>query len=251
MKTTERREREFRRREAEFLDLARLLVVEHGFAGFSMDRLADATEYSKGTVYQHFSSKEDLMSALAAQSMVRRVELFDKALRFDGKTRERMTAVGVAEELFFRLNPLYYRSELVIKFAALESRVSAERTAELHRLEKSCFAGLLGLTEEAIATGELTLPAPLKPADVCLGFWALATGLFGAVQSYGPMLSTFGVADPVAGFRQVFQGMLDGLGWRPLTTEWDWADAYRRIDREGFAAEARPVPAKSSEVSTG
>ena len=199
MKTRDRREREFRNREAEFLDLARRLIVEHGYPAFSMDRLADATEYSKGTVYQHFTSKEDLMSALAAHSMVRRVELFEKALGFAGNSRERMTAVGVAEELFFRLHPLYYRSELVIKFASLESRVSTERTTALNRLEQTCFTGLLGLTEQATAAGELTLPAPLKPVDVCLGFWALATGLFGAVQSYGPMLATFGVADPWPG----------------------------------------------------
>ena len=239
MKTRDRREREFRRREAEFLDLARRLIVEQGYPGFNMDRLADATDYSKGTVYQHFSSKEDLMSALAAQSMVRRVELFDKALAFDGTTRERMAAVGVAEELFFRLHPLYYRSELVIKFASLESRVSAERTAELGRLEQTCFTGLLGLTEQASAAGDLKLPAPLQPADVCLGFWGLATGMYGAVQGYAPMLAAFGVADPVAGFRRMFECMLDGLGWKPLTTEWDWAASYRRIETGVFAEEVR------------
>ena len=243
MKARERRDRDFRRREAEFLDLARRLVVEHGFAGFSMERLADATEYSKGTVYLHFSSKEDLVSALAAQSMARRVELFEKALRFDGNSRERMTAVGIAEELFFRLNPLHYRSELVIKLGSLASRVSPERTAELHRLEQACFAGLLKLTEEATAAGELASPTPLKPADVCLGFWALATGMFGAVENYGPMLGTFGVAEPIAGFRRLFQAMLDGLGWRPLATEWDWADAGRRIEQVAFAEEIRRLPA--------
>ena len=150
-----------------------------------------------------------------------------------------MTAVGVAEELFFQLHPLYYRSELVIKFASLESRVSEERTAELHRLERACFTGLLGLAEQAAAAGELKLPAPLQPADVCLGFWALATGLFGAVQSYGPMLGTFGVADPVAGFRRTFQGMLDGLGWKPPAGKWDWAAACRRIEQDVFAEEVR------------
>ena len=243
MKTRDRREREFRRREAEFLDIARRIVIEQGFAGFSMDRLADATEYSKGTLYLHFSSKEDLVSALAAQSMVRRVELFDQALLFAGGSRERMTAVGVAEELFFRLHPLYYRSELVIKVASLESRMSLERTAELRRLEQACFSGILGLTEQASAAGELTLPAPLKPADLCLGFWSLATGMFGAVPNYAPMLGTFGVADPLAGFRRVLQGMLDGLGWRPLTTEWDWADAYRRIERGAFDEEMRRLSA--------
>ncbi len=243
MKTRDRKDREFRTREVEFLDLARRLVLEHGFSGFSMDRLAEATEYSKGTVYLHFSSKEDLVSALAAQSMVRRVEMFDKALRFEGNSRERMTALGVAEELFFRLHPNYYRTELVIKLASLESRVSAGRTAELHRLEQTCFTGILRLAEQAVAAGELALPAPLKPADACLAFWSLASGTFGAVQNYAPMLGDFGVADPLAGFRRTLQAVLDGLGWRPLTTEWDWADAVARIERGAFAEEVRRAAA--------
>lgn len=127
MKSQERREREFSRREDEFLALSRRLIIANGYAGFGMDRLAEATEYSKGTVYQHFISKEDVVVALACQSMRRRVELFDRAGRFAGRPRERMTAVGVAEEYFFRHHPHNYRSEQIIKLADLEDRASEKR----------------------------------------------------------------------------------------------------------------------------
>ncbi len=65
-----RKQREIRQREAYLLDVARKMLMEHGFSGLSMDRLAEATEYSKGTVYQHFSTKEDLVAALAVREGV-------------------------------------------------------------------------------------------------------------------------------------------------------------------------------------
>ncbi len=238
MKSRERRERDFRRREDEFLDLARRLIIEQGYAGFGMDRLAEATEYSKGTVYLHFTSKEDVVVALACQSMRRRVDFFDRAARFAGRPRERMTAIGVAEEQFFRHHSYNYRSEQIIKLASLEERASPERTADLHRLEQACFSGLLRITNEAVMAGELQLTPPFGEADVCLGVWASLSGTFGVAQNYRPLLDAVGLADPLAGLRRVLQATFDGLGWRPLTAEWDYAETYQRIEREVFPGES-------------
>ena len=237
MKSRERRERDFRRREEEFLDLARRLILKHGYAGFGMDRLAEATEYSKGTVYLHFTSKEDVVVALACQSMRRRVDLFDRAAGYAGRPRERMTAIGLAEEHFFRHHSYNYQSEQIIKLALLEERASLERTGDLHRLEQACFGSLMRITEEAVGAGDLRLNPPLGPADVCLGVWASLSGTFSVARNYRPLLDSVGLADPLAGLRQVLQAMFDGLGWRPLTAEWDYAVTYRRIEGEVFSEE--------------
>ncbi len=34
------------------------MIVRDGYHGLSMDRIAEALEYSKGTIYQHFSCKK-------------------------------------------------------------------------------------------------------------------------------------------------------------------------------------------------
>ena len=69
MGTLTRKQREIREREQLLLRVARKMLIEQGYSGLSMDQLAEATEYSKGTVYQHFSTKEDLVTALAIESM--------------------------------------------------------------------------------------------------------------------------------------------------------------------------------------
>src|SRR3984885_3865421 len=88
--TLTRKQREIQGREGRILEVARTMIVEDGYHGLSMDRIAEALEYSKGTIYQHFSCKEDILMALANQAIERRLEMFRRAAAFRGKSRERM-----------------------------------------------------------------------------------------------------------------------------------------------------------------
>src|SRR5437667_3152118 len=60
---TERRRRRFDELDRRIRDAAQRLLLERGLHGFSMDDVAEAVEYSKGTVYQHYTSKEDALVA--------------------------------------------------------------------------------------------------------------------------------------------------------------------------------------------
>src|ERR1700739_1645583 len=100
-----RKQREVQGREGRILEVARAMIVEDGYHGLSMERIAEALEYSKGTIYQHFSCKEEILMALVNQSMDRRLDLFRRAAAFRGGSRERITAIGAACELFFQLYP--------------------------------------------------------------------------------------------------------------------------------------------------
>ena len=79
MSTLTRKQREIQEREELILDVARDMLVERGYLGLTMDRIAKAIDYSKGTVYQHFASKEDLFAELAAGHMQGRIERFARA----------------------------------------------------------------------------------------------------------------------------------------------------------------------------
>ena len=94
--TTARRAREFAAREELILREARKFLLERGFQGWNMDDLAKAVEYSKGTLYQHFESKEDLALAVCTGSLQQRSDLFEKASQFKGGTRERIRAICCA-----------------------------------------------------------------------------------------------------------------------------------------------------------
>ena len=56
-----RRRARFDERDRRIREVAQRLLVERGLHGFSMDDVAAAIDYSKGTVYQHYQSKEDAL----------------------------------------------------------------------------------------------------------------------------------------------------------------------------------------------
>jgi AcrR family transcriptional regulator len=53
------------------LDAAREIFVRDGYESFSMRKLAKKIEYSPGSVYLHFKSKEDLFECLVEESFER------------------------------------------------------------------------------------------------------------------------------------------------------------------------------------
>ncbi len=77
-------------REAQILKLARPILLREGFNGLSMDRLASLMEYAKGTIYNHFPNKEEIVLALAVESIELRLSLFEKAARSGANSRERL-----------------------------------------------------------------------------------------------------------------------------------------------------------------
>lgn len=56
--TRKERERQFRRQE--IMDAAETLFAEKGFHGTTLDDIAEAAEFGKGTIYNYFESKEEI-----------------------------------------------------------------------------------------------------------------------------------------------------------------------------------------------
>lgn len=232
MGTTTRKQREVREREQLLLQIARKMLIEQGYAGLSMDQLAEAAEYSKGTIYQHFATKEDLVSALAIESMERRVELFLRAEQFVGRPRERMLAIGVADEIFSRLETHHYNSEFIIKLANLRDRASPERREALDRLESACFGCVVRIVQSGIDSGDL--PKEIEPKNLVYSIVTMALGTHLTSLHYCSMMKEFQISDPIKVLLNGINTLLDGFGWQPLQSKWDYGATYQRIFKEIF-----------------
>lgn len=222
------------------------MLIEQGYAGLSMDQLAEATEYSKGTIYQHFSTKEDLVTALAIESMERRVELFLRAEQFVGRSRERMVAIGVADEIFGRLETHHYRSEFIIKLANLRDRASAERREVFDRLGSACFGCVVRIVQSGIDSGDL--PPGTNPRELVYSVYTMALGTHMTALHDFPMLVEFNIQDPLKVLLQGIHTLLDGARWRPLRNEWDYGVTYQRIFTEIFSQEYQLLQKSGSQT---
>ncbi|HOD48984.1 MAG TPA: TetR/AcrR family transcriptional regulator [Candidatus Hydrogenedentes bacterium] len=232
-----RKQRELREREDLFLGVARRLLLDKGFHGLTMDRIAEETEYSKGTIYLHFGCKEELILELGKRSRKQRLDLIARGAAFDGRPRERVVAVGVGVELHARLYPDDVRIWEIMNAESIIEKIPAERQPDLKTSDIAVNEILIGLVQEAVACGDLVLRPDDSPQEITFGLWAITDGGFAAILGGAP-LDHLGLRDPYAAIFKNCHVLGDGYGWKPLSSEWDYGKTVARIRKEVFEEES-------------
>ena len=233
--TLTRKEREIQEREARILQLARGMLREVGYLGLSMDRIATEMEYSKGTIYQHFRNKEEIILALANEALEKRLEMFQAAAGWQGATcsRDRMAAIGAAAEEFVEHYPHHFAVEQIVRSASIWEKTSEERRQFMQDCDGRCMQTVGGIVDDAIASGDLQLPLGRSPQDVVFGLWSLNFGAYTIVTG-SESLAENGIADPIAALRLSQNLMLDGYPWQPLSSERDFSATMDQVKCEVF-----------------
>lgn len=237
MKQLSPKQREIRDREQALLDLGQEMLLERGYTGLTMDRIADAIGVSKGTVYQHFANKEDLLAAVAVRSAEIRASLFERAAAFRGSSRERMGAVGAAAELFFALYPHQEQAERIIRGTSLTDKIGQKRALSMESSTFRCFSVATGIARDGVASGDLVLREGQTVEQVCVGLWNLYIGAF-LMNDLEHCIDEPLVVDPLPTLFANAQVFLDGFGWTPLSTDHDYAASRVRVLEEVFPDEA-------------
>ncbi|HEX2464224.1 MAG TPA: TetR/AcrR family transcriptional regulator [Thermoanaerobaculia bacterium] len=228
MLRAERISRGIDRRRAAILEVARDHLSRDGIATFTMERVADEAGYARTAIYRYFSSREELIVELAAESLELRVELYRRIARFEGRPRERIVAFG---EVTCVLYPRHVLPQVfALAHAVLEktSESSQERLGALQREDAELNATV---AREAVANGDLDLSLGITVEEVLFGLNAFSQGMFERMSSPPSLV---GVSDPRVVLRRMGGRLLDGIGWRPLSHEWDYRATMARIYAEVF-----------------
>jgi AcrR family transcriptional regulator len=226
-----RKDRQRAAREELILDHARQMLVRDGFQGFNLDELAKAIEYSKGTIYLHFESKEDLVLGVVTRTLKERADLFERASSFTGRTREKARAIGFACCQFAVMHRDHFTIELMLRSASFWEKASQERR-RLHGVQASrAFHTMNTIVLEGQRAGDL--PGDVRPQDVTLSLIAVTLGShIVAMQPDLQMLG--GIEDPICIVRRNQDLVCDGWNWRPLLKDFDYDRTDRRIKAEVF-----------------
>jgi AcrR family transcriptional regulator len=222
--------RDFERRCASIREAARDLLAREGIGGFTMERVADEAGYARTAIYRFFPSKRELLVDLALESLEVRLELYRRAASFDARSRERMVAFG---EVTCLLYPRRVMPQVLAQSASGRARRIGARSERLRELQRRDDALVAKVAEDAVASGDLRLDAGLSVEEVVFALRAFTQGIFERVGSLPPNGT---VADPRAVLRRAGGRFLDGLGWRPLSSEWDYGATLSRVYREVFPA---------------
>lgn len=230
------KQQEIAQREANILAVARPLLAAGGYLGLSMDAIAAQLDYSKGTIYNHFPCKEEIIIALAIETMQKRTEMFAKGAAFEGPSRQRLAAIGVASELFVRLHAQHFDVEQLIRCASIWDKTSERRRGEMHASESRCIEIVAAIVRAGVAAGDVSLPAEMTPEDLVFGLWSLTFGAY-SIMVTSESLPEHGVGDPFLAVRRNINMLLDGFPWNPTSQEFDYFELYERLISEVFPDE--------------
>lgn len=228
-----RKQRELQEREQQILALARPILLKEGYQALSMERLATLMEYAKGTLYNHFPNKEEIVAALAIQSLELRRMMFERAAVMSSKSRERMLAIGAACEVYATQCAQHFAIEQMLRNGIIWEKASEERQSLIRNCEMRSMGVVAGVVRDAVASGDLHLTG-LSAEELVFGFWSITYGSH-ALMMTSPSLPDVGVTDPVRSIRYHNWTLINGYGWQPLI-DFDQTDRLMH----GFAERILP-----------
>ncbi len=232
-RTQTRKQRELQEREELILDTAQTILHQHGYNHLTMDRVAETVEYSKGTIYNHFSSKEDLLCSLCCRCMSNLINIFNRAYSFNGNTRERYSAIGIGYSLYYQLHPMDAQNIQTVRNHAVREKISRDKLVEMETLEQSAKKIAQCIVQDAINCGDLDKKHQDHISTIVFGFWSMHYGALQLDQSDIP-LHELGFSPVVKMLWHNANIYLDGYQWQPLSTATDAEKLFEKISSALF-----------------
>ena len=231
-----RKQREINEREQLILSAAQSMLHQHGYNYLTMDRVAETVEYSKGTIYNHFASKEDLVCSLCCRCVGNLIEVFERAYHYPGTTRERYSAIGIGYSIYHQLHPLDTQILQIVKNNAIREKISDFKLAEMELLEQKITNITSSIVQEAIDCGDLDRRYQDSVSTIVFGCWSMHYGALMLDQSDIP-LHELGFNPVVNMLWKNANIYLDGYQWQPLSTSIDTDSLFERISIALFDGE--------------
>jgi AcrR family transcriptional regulator len=163
-----RKGREYLARRAEILRAAEKLFAEKGFHGTTMLDLAKLSEFSVGTLYNFFKTKEEVYYTL----LIEKLDLFQSKL--DTKVNQhppgvdQILALIEASIQFFEENQNFFRI-FIQERSTVESSVGATAGKELRKRYLSYIDLVAKVMTKAIEKGDIQKCNPLEVAYSLVG----------------------------------------------------------------------------------
>jgi TetR/AcrR family transcriptional regulator, mexJK operon transcriptional repressor len=145
------------------------VFLEHGYSGASMSQIADRVGGSKGTLYNYFSSKEELFLAVAEDKGRELYSTLQTLPRPSGDLAKDLHDLGLAMLKIVASDNYLSFYRLIIAEAA---RVPVIGKMAYDSRRSAMLEPLCELIRGAMAVGHLRMIEPMEAAEI---FWDLCT----------------------------------------------------------------------------
>ncbi|WP_067581696.1 TetR/AcrR family transcriptional regulator [Endozoicomonas ascidiicola] len=179
-------------RESDIIQSTLELLKQKGFMELKMSEVAKHAQYSMGTVYSHFSSKEDLLLGCATSVAGQAEATFQKILTSAIAPTERLLTLIIANWLSDARDPHYFFLRQLAMNPDIWTRASEKRAQALDDICHCVAQKVEALIVELLPDNPslMTSKHDGTITDILMGLWSMSEGL------YRISLSGFGLKQP-------------------------------------------------------
>jgi len=155
MSVKDRKEREKSARKKAILDAARDVFFEKGFQATTMEQIAEVAELSKGSLYLHFPTKEELYVSILIEGIEMLNEHFETAVRGVEGWEAQLRKIGEAYYHFYCEHKNYFQILFLLQHGEISSKVSESLYQTCVDMGLICLTTLCKALEAGMAEGEI------------------------------------------------------------------------------------------------
>ncbi len=181
MGVKERKLRELETRKNLILNTAKELFAEKGFSNVTLNDIATVIEFSKGTIYTHFKSKEEIYALI----LLNHLNVLLTNLKEAAKTYKN-TASCIRNCLdtyikFYRKHREYFQLLFFIDLVSNQYRIPRELLKEIQRQKIACLIELQNVIKKGMASKEIRKDYPFT--QIALVLWGMTNGVIHLAES--------------------------------------------------------------------
>ncbi len=207
----ERRQREREKRRATILQAAGQLFQEKGFSATTIDEIAVLAEVGKGTVYNYFPSKQEIIGALLLQNLTQALQWFDETIdefnsSGDTDPMNRLNALAGTFLRFIMQQIKPSNSAYILMGDFNASDMSEELKNELRTAVQRIIDHVSRILQAGAELG--LFRSDLQPEQMALIVWGAAIGVQALSARLSPSILPDFTEDAFDGFLKLIPGGL-------------------------------------------
>lgn len=178
MGSLERKRREYAKRKSLILDTARRFFRRRGFASVTIDDIAAEIEFSKGTIYSHFASKEEIFAQILLEHLDKLAAVLGEAAASCSSTEDGVRRALGAYLNFYEQNSDYGQLMFFVDEPGHQAHIPEKLLNEIRRRKLACLGHLQSILRKSAAGARGG-----EGKDLALLLWGMINGILQLVEA--------------------------------------------------------------------
>jgi len=166
--------------------------------------------------------------------------MFGRASDYPGNHRERIAAIGLAQNIYSQLHPDEMQNMQLIKSTAVREKISTEKQTQLFQKEQEITNIVMQIIRDAMICGDIPEDQAFVPDSILMGLWTMGYGS-NLLNMSGIPFEKLGMQHPLDMMLINSHKLLDSYQWKPLSREFDIYALRDKLNAALFSEEIKQL----------